>query len=73
MLEEEELSEEARRYLTIIKDRTGLLEKLTKELFIALFKRLEKMRESAERSRKRITLHSGIEILGVMPRSDKTA
>lgn len=33
LLEEEELSEEARRYLIIIKDRTGLLEKLTKELF----------------------------------------
>ena len=33
LLEREELPEEARRYLTIIKDRAELLEKLTKELF----------------------------------------
>lgn len=33
LLEREELSEEARRYLTIIGERAGLLEKLTKELF----------------------------------------
>lgn len=33
LLEREELTEEARRYLMIIKERAGLLEKLTEELF----------------------------------------